>query len=118
MIVDIVPGDRVARTASRHPKDIGKVAIARDVSADERRDCRSSRCRRMAAPAPSPKRTQVLRSVQSVMVRQFFRADHENGVVGVAGDELLRDFDREKKSRAGRRDVEASGLRSRRSSSE
>ena len=39
---------------------------------------------------------------------QFFRADYEDGVVGVAGDELLRDFDREKESRAGRRDVEAS----------
>src|SRR5678810_657904 len=39
---------------------------------------------------------------------QFFRADYENSVVGVAADKLLRDFDREKESRASRRDVEAS----------
>ena len=68
-----------------------------------------SRWRRMAAPAPSPKSTQVLRSVQSVIVRQLLRADHEHGVVGVAGDELLRDLDREKEAGAGRRDVEAGG---------
>ena len=39
---------------------------------------------------------------------QFFRTDYEYSVVGVAGDKLLRDFDREKESRASRRDVEAS----------
>ncbi len=38
---------------------------------------------------------------------QFFRADDEHGVVGVRGDELLRDFDREEKTGAGGRDVEA-----------
>ena len=42
---------------------------------------------------------------------QLLRADDEDGVVGVGGDELLRDFDREKETGAGRRDVEAGGFR-------
>src|SRR6476469_6365678 len=38
---------------------------------------------------------------------QFFRADNEYSVIGVAGDELLRDFNREEESSAGSREVEA-----------
>src|SRR4029453_17385897 len=38
---------------------------------------------------------------------QFLRADYEYSVVGVAGDELLRDFNREEESSAGGREVEA-----------
>ena len=38
---------------------------------------------------------------------QLFRADDEDGVVGVRGDELLRDLDREKESGASGGDVEA-----------
>ena len=41
---------------------------------------------------------------------QLLRADDEHGVVGVRGDELLRDFDAEKKAGARRRDVETGGI--------
>ena len=41
---------------------------------------------------------------------QLFRADHEHRVVGVRGDELLRDFDREKETGAGGGDVETGGF--------
>ena len=41
---------------------------------------------------------------------ELLRADHEDGVVGVRHDELLRDLDREKESGAGRGDIETGGF--------
>ena len=35
VIVDVVPRDRMARTAAGHPKDVGKFTVARDMRADE-----------------------------------------------------------------------------------
>ena len=41
---------------------------------------------------------------------QFLRADDEHSVVGVRGDELLRDLERKEKSGAGGGDIETGGV--------
>ena len=99
----------VPRAATRHVEDVGELAVAAHVGGDHA--VPPPRCRRIAAPAPSPKSTQVLRSFQSMIVRELFRADDEDGVVGVRGDELLRDLERVKESGAGRGDVETRRVR-------
>ena len=77
---------------------------------------------RIAAPAPSPNSTQVLRSCPVGDGRKFFRADDQHGFVGARHDELLADFqgvnetgtrglDVERRRRAARRFFAARGRR-------
>ena len=82
-----------------------KFAVARDMRADEAVAAAVAMAQNGRAGAVAEKDTGV--ALRPIGDRgQFFRADDEDGVVGVGGDELLRDFDREKESGAGRRDVE------------
>ena len=93
-------------SAAGHPEDIGKFSVARDMRADKAVAAAVAMPQDGGARAIAEKDTGI--ALRPIGDRgQFFRADYEHGVVGVAGDELLRDFDREEESSAGRRDVEA-----------
>ena len=63
-----------------------------------------------AAPAPSPKSTQVARSVQSVIGRQKFGAEHKPGFRAAAGNQQLAVVQREEKAGAGGADVVGDGV--------
>ena len=61
---------------------------------------------RTTAPAPSPKRTQVVRSFQFEEAREELDADDEHAARLAGGDELIGDGDAVDEAGAGRGDVE------------
>ena len=69
--------------------------------------CEPARHRRIAAPAPSPKRTQVLRSFQLTIELSLSAPIDQDRVVGMVADELLGHFDCVEETGAGRGNIEA-----------
>jgi hypothetical protein len=88
MLVSVLRGDRLPATAARHPQDVGVVAVAADVRADDAMALLIAVLQDRCA-GPSPNSTQVFRSVQFVMELSLLGPDDQHGVVRVGGDELL-----------------------------
>src|SRR5689334_56570 len=97
MLVDVLARDRVARTAAGHPENIGKISVARDVSADQTVAAAVAMPENGCAGAVAEKHASV--AFRPIGNRaQLFRADYKNGIVSVAGDKLLGDLDCEKET--------------------
>ena len=75
--------DRMARAAAGHPKNVGKFSVARDVGADDAVAAAAAMAQDGRAGAVAEKHAGV--ALGPIGDRgQFFRADDEDGIVGVA----------------------------------
>src|SRR5215213_10482205 len=100
MLIRILVRDRLAAAAPWHPKNISVLAIASDVRADHAVRALAAVLQNCRARAIAEKDAGV--TVGPVRNRgKFLGADHEHRLVGVGGDELLRNLQRKKETGAG-----------------
>ena len=109
ILVRVFARDGCAATPPRHEKDVGELAVAAYMRGDHSvRPAAMPQNRRTSAVAEKDTRVAIGPIGDGT---EFFRADDEHRFVSVRSDELLRDFDCDKKTCACCRDVETSCFR-------